>query len=260
MRFTSTRPQSGLTLVELIVVMAILSILTGLVVMTLGDFYQSNTTSLSQTVQATDTRSVLRSIEGDLITSTGFKTATTMTPVTPTGSDNAAAAWNYTGNDASKPNNRVLISSKYATDKPPSDETRSLIFCNPGGQPLVNNLVYFVARDASTNSYNLYRRIMVETAATGCTATPYQKQSCEATKAWITPCQAVDAVLLYDVDSFTIDYFATAEQQDPIPDQYGAGAASVPSAKSIKITVTTNRLINGVSSPYTSSLRISRLN
>lgn len=251
--------QTGFTIVEIVVVISVLTLLMGLVMTTLYSFYQDNTTSLSQTVQSTDTRTVLRTIENDLVTSSGFLTTTSMAPTSPTGADNIDSSWSYKGNDTSKPNNRVLISQAYATDKPSSDETRTLVMCT-GDQPLINNLVYFAAKDPSTNEYNLYRRTMTGTS-TGCTPTPLQKQSCAPDKlAMSPPCQAADAVLLRNIESFTVDYYATAEQHTPIIDQYGAGESSIPSAKSIKITVTTNRLINGVSSSYSSSIRISRLN
>lgn len=254
----STKHQRGFTIVELLVVVTVLSILVGLVLTSLGSFYQSSTTSLTQTVQSTDTRSVLRKIESDLVTSSGFLATTTMAPVTPTGADNSTGAWSYKGNDPLKPDNRVLISSNYATDKASTDETRSLVLC--GGAPLINNLVYFVAKDPSTNLYNLYRRTMVGTGS-GCSATPFQKQSCAAASASTNPpCKATDAVLLYDVEKFTVDYYATSDKQETLIDQYGAGESSIPTAKSIKITVTTTRLINGVSTPYSTSIRISRLN
>lgn len=258
MRVMSIRSQRGFTIVELVVVITVLTILIGLVLVSLGSFYQSSTTSLTQTVQSTDTRSVLRAIENDLVTSSGFLTTTTMTPVTPTGSDNMNGAWSYKGNDLLKPNNRVLISRNYATDKHPGDETRSLVFCDGG--PLVNNLVYFVAKDPQTQLYNLYRRTMVGTG-TNCVGSSFQKQSCApATVATDPPCKATDALLLYDVENFTIDYYATPDKQETIIDQYGAGEASIATAKSIKITVTTTRLLDGVSTPYSSSIRISRLN
>jgi len=258
MPVTSTNPQRGFTIVELVVVMTVLSILIGLVLVSLGSFFQASTTSLTQTVQSTDTRSVLRAIENDLVTSSGFLPTTTMTPTTPTGSDNLDGTWSYKGNDPLKPNNRVLISSNYATDKPPTDETRSLVLC--GGTPLVNNLIYFAAKDPATQRYNLYRRTMIGTE-TGCLTTPFQKQSCAPTSASTNPpCKASDAVLLFDVESFTVDYYATPDKQETIIDQYGAGESSISTAKSIKITVTTTRLIDGVSTPYSSSIRISRLN
>ncbi len=256
----STRNHHGFTIVELIVVMTVLSILIGLTLTTLGSFYQSNTTSLSQTIQTTDTRSVLRAIENDLINSSGFLATTSMTAADPTGSDNAVGAWSYKGNDPLHPTNRVLISRNYATDKPATDDTRSLIFCSPGSQPLANNLIYFVAKDPNGSLYNLYRRTMVGTG-TGCTGTPFQKQSCAAAKVAINPpCKSTDAVLLHDVHNFTVDYYATPDKQETIVDQYGVGESSIANTKSIKITVTTSRLINGVQTLYPSSIRISRLN
>lgn len=248
--------QSGFTIVELLVVISVLSILIGLVLSTLSDFYQADVTSLSQTVQSTDTLSVLRSIESDLVTSSGFLTTTSMAPVSPTGSDNAVAAWSYTGNDAAHPNNRVLISSSYATDKSTSDVTRSLVLCDPNSQPLVNNVIYFVAKDPNASTYDLYRRIMVG-SGTNCTATPFQKQTCAPAMRTNPVCQASDAVLLSDISTFTVDYYATPNQQVPITDEYNTGAASIPAAQSIKITVTVNRKIGSITTPYSSSLRIS---
>jgi prepilin-type N-terminal cleavage/methylation domain-containing protein len=255
-----SRSQRGFTIVELLTVIAVLGILLVLVLGTLGDFYQSNTTSLTQTVQSTDTRSILRTIESDIVGTSGFLKATSMTPVTPTGSDDATAAWDFKGDGT----NRVLIASIYATDKAPSDPNyanRSLVYisgtgCDPAtAVPLQYNLVYYV-KQASNGTKNLYRRTMMP-PDTQCAPGAAQKQSCTAAK--ITGnanCKAPDAVLLYDISNFTVDYFTDANGTTPI--DYIAG--DITSAKSIKVTITTQRRINGVMTPYSSSIRISRLN
>jgi prepilin-type N-terminal cleavage/methylation domain-containing protein len=255
---TMLTKQRGFTIVELIVVMTVLGILITLVLSTLGDFYYSNTTSIGKTVQSTDTTTVLRSIESNITTSAGFVPTTTMTIASPLGFNNDAVAWTYKGSDATKPNNRVLISKQYVTTLPVGNPNRALVYTTASGcsaatkTPAVYNTIYFVKKDTATGLYNLYRRTILPTESLCSTAA--QKQSCAIGQG----CPTTDAILLFDVDSFTVDYYTTALAQTPIPDQYGS--ADISTAKSIKITVTTNRRINGVLSPAKSSIRISSLN
>lgn len=264
MQAMSTRNSTrGFTIVELTVVLSILGILIALVLNTLGDFYQSNTTSLSQTVQSTDTRGVLRTIETDLTNASSFLPQTTMTPVNPTGSDNNAAAWDFKGDGT----NRVLIASAYATTKPANDDTRSLVYLNTGGvcdaassTPMQYNLVYFIKQDANGQN-NLYRRTMIPTN-TQCPAPlgpAVQKQTCQAAKLALgtfSNCQAADAALLYNVSNFTVTYYDTAVGSNEI--NYATG--DITTAKSIRVKVTTVRRVNGVNQPYSSEIRISKLN
>jgi len=265
---TSTKKTHGFTIVELLVVTAVLMLLIGLVMSTLGDFYQANTTSLQQTVQNTDTRSVLRTIENDLINSSGFLTKNSMAIVSPTGPNDSANNndWDYKGNTTTETEkHRVLIASKYATYTATTDDNRVLVYQNSGScdptvaAPVKNNLVYFTKLDTATNKYNLYGRTMVGTGPYCNSYTPTQKQSCKAGTVLTTPCQAVDAVLLYDIDSFSVEYYASASEQTPI-DGYPPGTGDISTAKSIKIKITTKRLLNGVSTPLETDIRVSPLN
>jgi prepilin-type N-terminal cleavage/methylation domain-containing protein len=260
----STKRQSGFTLVEMIVVIVVVGIMIGMVFGTMDDFYTSNTNSVTQTVQTADTRSVLRSIEEDLTNANGFLTASSVAIATPTGADNLTTAWSYKGNDAGKPLNRVLIANAYATDLAASNANRSLAYttadCNAAtGTPAQVNYIYFVKQNTVSGKYDLYRRTMVP--ANICTPPgAFQKQSCASTKVSLYPavCKASDAVLLYDVSNFTVDYYPAANSATAITDQYGAGDITV--AKSIKVKVTTDRKINGVLTPLVSEIRISRFN
>lgn len=265
MRYSSINRQSGITLIELLVVMSVMGIIIILVLDTLGDFYQSNINAVSRTTQTADTRSVLKSIQLDLSTSTGFLPESSATLATPLGSDNASSPWNYKGNDPEKPANRVLISKSYATDKAASDATRNLVYtgsCNPASAtPLANTFVYFAQKDPETGKYNLYRRT-IHGEGTPCVP-PFQKQTCTASKlnTYSSICQGVDALLLYDIDEFKIDYFSSPSDTTPLSNQYPAsGNADLSNVKTVQLSVTTKRKIGGVESPYTATMRVSRIN
>ena len=247
--------------------MTVAGLLTGVVIFSLGNYYQENVSSAKRTTQDTDTRSTLRSIENEISNSAGFLTDLTVLNV-PFGSNNIIAPWSYKGNDPAKPNNRVLMANVYATDKARTDDSRMPVFintlgsCNPDiATPAKNALVYFAAKDSTTNLYNLYRRTIVNTSGGTLCGTIYQKQTCAATLVTSYPsvCKASDAIIMSDIESFTVDYFASSNDASPIADQYTIAAPSaIQTAKTIRITVVTNRLIDGVRTANTASIRISR--
>ncbi|MDB5177093.1 MAG: hypothetical protein JWN75_761 [Candidatus Saccharibacteria bacterium] len=279
----------GFTIVELVVVVSVLGILMGVVLNTLGDFYQSNTTSLGQTNQDTDTRGVMRSIENELTNTTGFSANFSITPTTsftPLGSKNDSTAWSYLGNDSAKPNNRVLIAGAYATDKAATDDTRTLVYTDTGAgcsdvstaTKVKNTYIYFAAKD-SNNQYNLYRRTIVNTTGgtlckppycslAHCKA-PYQTQTCAASLVSLNPtkCSGADAILLKNIDTFTVDYWSApndasnytlAYNTDTAVVSQAARESAINAASSIKITATTTQLINGKSTTNSASLRITK--
>jgi prepilin-type N-terminal cleavage/methylation domain-containing protein len=257
---TKLHRAAGFTITELLVVITVLGILIGLVLVTLNDFYQSNANSITQTIQSTDGRSALRTIERNVVTSSAFQTS--LTVASPIGFNNDGQTWKYEGTDATQPTNRVLISKQYLTDKVASDSTRQLVYLSSGGcgstatTPGVYYFVYFVKKDTATNKYNLYRRTVVPTDPL-CTAQVAQKQTCAI--GYSAPvCQAGDAVLLFDVSNFTVDYYSAAGEQTAVPGQYVA--ADISAVKTIKVTITTNRRINGAPTPDTSNIRITRIN
>ena len=288
MQAISTKKSSGFTIVELLVVMTVLGILITLVLNTLSDFYQANTTTLEQTIQNTDTRSVLRTIEKDLLNSNGFLKKNSMAIVSPTGPNNATAPntadWDYYGNLAAVPGapaelqpalhpekHRVLIASKYATWTPDTDDNRVLVYspgpgpspanCDPAvAIPVKNNFIYFTQLNPATSKYDLYRRIMVGPGPyCAPTTTPTQKQSCKAGPL-VGPCQTGDAILLRDIESFSVKYFLTPAEQNEINYTPPATIGDIATAKAVEITVTTNRKLNGIITPLKTSIRISPLN
>lgn len=268
----------GLTVVELIIAITVLGVLIGVVIGPLGDFYTDSTGTLSKTTQDTDTRSVLRTIESDLSSSSGF--LATLTPAsTPLGSDDNLSPWYYCGVGNSTctqtTNYRVLIGTAYATDKPVTDGTRLPVFLQNGGScdrsisnAVKNAYIYYAAPDPSkANTYNLYRRTIVNTAGGSyCAGTsPWQKQSCNPAKIAANPgpCQGADALILSNIASFTVDYYSSPGDTAPYADTYNSAIpaatreATLTASQSIKVTVGTTQNINGSTSKITSSIRIS---
>ena len=267
MQVSSTK-SAGFTIVELIVSITISTILTGVVLFSLGNYYQRNISSVKNTTQDTDTRSILRSISNELLNSANFVSDLSVGATQPLGSNNATAAWTYKGSDTVRPNNRVLIANVYATDKPRDDATRMVAFTDTGSgctpatsTPVKNALIYFVALDSRTNLYNLYRRTITNITGGTLCGTIAQKQTCAAQMVATYPsvCQATDAVIMSNVSSFTVDYYTSSNDSVPLATQYTtATATDIMNAKSVRITAVTNRLVDGVDTPNSASIRISR--
>lgn len=271
--YTKFKSQSGagFTIVELIVAVVVMGLLVGLVLGSLGGYYQGNINTLTSTTQETDSRSVLRSIERELADSSGFLPTTSVAFSSPQGMNNGSTAWSYKGlSDAATTNRRVLIAQAYATDLDVDSEARLPVFTNTGSGcgpsvavPTQVNKIYFIARDPNTtlNQYNLYRRTLVPT--TGLCATPIQKRSCAAANAVASPavCQATDAMLVNNVDTFVVDYYTSPNDANPIADQYSNTidkSTLIRGAKSIKMTVSSKRTVEGRQSIVDASIRISR--
>lgn len=234
----------GFTVVELIVVITVTAILSGMLFGPLNDLYTANVSSSAQITQDSDTRGVLRQIANDLTSTTGF-VDTIAVPATPTGSNNLTASWIYTlPSNAAAANvdtdTQVLMGKVYATDLPYDHEDRRPIgagtACDLSQQTFVQNTyVYFVKLGT------LYRRTMVNSpnAGTPCAAIS-QKQSCQTPNG--TNCLASDAVLLRNVRSFLVTY----------------DTPSATAAKAATITVRTQptSVVSSIS-PTEASIRIS---
>lgn len=284
MRTLYINKSRGFTVTELLVVVTVLSLLTGVVLQVLGGFYGESITSLGKTSQDTQTRGVLREIEKDISIAYGFKTE--INPLARPLGRNDGTSWSYLGNVTSQPGydnaqktNRVLIATSTATDRAVTAANRLPVFTNSGAgcsndpttSPVAQNaLVYFVAKNTKTGKYDLYRRTITNISGGTLCGSIYQKTSCSptiiASGTYSSICKAVDADLLYDIDSFTVDYYTSADDPDSssITDQYttdptkkAAVEAKIQAAKAIKITVNTDNFINGKHEKNTASIRIS---
>lgn len=263
---------------ELLLAITVLSILTPVVLLSLGDLYRSNISTLNRSAQNTDTVSVLRSIQNELQSITGLDTALPVAiPLGPTNSTTTSETWSYCGingtSDCAASANRVLIAYTNATDKAYTDKTRLPVFsnangCNPANPTSIIQVaqIYFVAPDANKPSQNdLYRRTVVNpTGATTCNGTvPYQTNTCATSVLSNAGCKDSsgnthsDAVLLTNIQSFNVDYYASASDSAAIDSEYSADPSTIKGAQTIIITVTTTALINGTSTPNTATIRIS---
>jgi prepilin-type N-terminal cleavage/methylation domain-containing protein len=226
--------KAGFTVVELIVVITVLGILSGLVFFTLGDFYTSNTTSLGVTTQDTDTRGALRQIDRDVATAVDF--SDTLATTDPLGPAIGTTTWTY----APTPEKMVLIASTYATVP-----TTGMIIYNKNGasacnnDPLVDTLskvksVFFVAANPQTGQDSLYRRTITDPNA--CTSQGIsQKTSCAVGVSTTTypVCASTDALILDNVQWFKLRFF-----QNPT-DQTAVTGAAINSARTVEISIKT---------------------
>jgi prepilin-type N-terminal cleavage/methylation domain-containing protein len=242
--------KAGFTIVELIVVIAVLGILSSLVLFTLGDFYNSNTTSLGTTTQDTDTRGALRQIDKGIASSINF--ADTLTVTDPLGPTIGNPTWTY----APSPEKMVLIASTYATVP-----TTGMVIYNKNASnnctndPLTDTLsmvksIYFVAPNTKTGQDSLYKRTIVDSNA--CTSQGIsQKTSCAANVSTTTypTCTSIDVVLLDNVKWFKLRFF-----QNPT-DQTALTGSAITGASTVEISLKT-QLPNATIPASTAVIRI----
>lgn len=239
--------QNGITLVEILVVITILSTLMFLIFTVLFDFLKSNYSIMGATVQTNDTRSALHMIESDISTSIGFSSQPTLT-------DPTSYNWQWTGYPSASENSRVLITRTYATTQPKNDPTRELLFSTASGctTGLVNNNIYYV------HNQNLYRRTIVDPETSGrCGPQPAQKQTCRADQLPNPACQATDALLASNVTEFKVDYYALPTDAAPIASAYSTSTPyDITTVKTVVITITTNAQSNGTTNTHSGNIRI----
>lgn len=276
--------QKGFTIVEVIVVIAVVGILTSLVLGPIGDFYQANTVSLGRATKESDIRGVLRQIEKDLTNNKNFSdTYTVAAPLGAKVGSSWGANWSYTGMGGNYPERRVLVASVPATSALPSNDptdSRYPIFATAGTCPAEPTaslatsvaIVYYMAPaptssasqpPSQSNPYNLYRRTIVPELTGGATycygRTPAQRTTC-APGVSNAVCRGIDALLVSDIRSFEVDYFVDQNIDTVITGQYTASPASpITGAKAIRITAKTGQIVNGAASTIEASIRISRM-
>jgi prepilin-type N-terminal cleavage/methylation domain-containing protein len=236
----------GFTLVEVIVVMAVCGILTGLLFGPLNDLYTFNAQGLSSVVQATDTRSALRQMEKVVALGNSFAPQST--------ADATGKTWRW--DDATSLLDKPLIVSSYATQLNVSGNkviaTQYSTICANLPQQMSYNTVFFVKNNA------LYRRVIKPTPALTCDGNPIdQKNTCESPSSYPTTCSGTDAKLLDDVTGFTVQYFDTSASVTGITP---TSDSQFPAFKTVTITLTTTVGPGSVKTIVTNSLRMSLIN
>lgn len=255
----NTRHHHGFTIIELIVSITVLGILTTLVLTALGNYYYANTSSAGMSVQDTDTRAALRQIESDVMTSAQFLDTTTVSDAV-LGPGAGSTTWSYTSDPSSNSNNTLIVTT-YATDSSRSN----LIFtdagsgCDPADAAALKiTYVYFVAKPAGSSVFNLYRRTIVPTTATCSGTVPAQSTSCAPGNTSNPLCKGVDALMVSnvkDAGAFTVKYY----QKSTDSGTQTVTGTNIPGARTIEITLKTNKKINGQDKQSQATIRMSRL-
>lgn len=241
---------SGFTIVEVIVVIVVGAILTGLLFGPLDDMYRSYNKNLFVVTRTADIHSALDTIASDLADSSGF-VATKSVMESPFGANNDETAWSWQGEDE---DHRVLLATGYATTiRKTADnaDERQLTLLSNCKTPYTNTYVYFV-RDST-----LYRRIIANDNGHCASTGVAQQQTC-ALDTLGDSCQAIDAVLCQNVTSFTVDYYDRSISNTPFDDQY-TDQQVPPRAQVVNITLVTEP-VKGDSAEFKRSLRIVRGN
>lgn len=262
----SKRKNLGFTIVELIVAITVLTLLTPVVIFTLGNYYEDSLNNIASSTQDNDVRQALATITNDLQDTRGFSAsfsfpAGTTAPLGSTSGATGTGNWSYCGTGTTSTTcdgvttdngttNRVLITYNDLTDGAPNSQSSRPVYINDGQTYNLSTAVpgkvayiYFVAPDRNNASQNnLYRRTIVQvdpsttdtykSADSGLRATPFQKTSCASTvlSANSTVCKANDAVLLNNVKSFWIDYYDSSNQK--IADYYTSNATTAATVAS----------------------------
>lgn len=266
----------GFTIVEVIVVILVLGLLLNVVFVTLSDYYLDSSRSIARTAKDSDTRSVLRSMEKDIVDGVSFSPifpTTSSTVTAPLGSQNDSTAWNYIDNT----HGPVLIVNKTAVTKSASNDSggvRLPVFVKPSSGSCTdlssatiakNAYIYFIATDPTDGTkLNFYRRIIAPAAADVCGTQENTKTTCAVNTIAANPtiCPAADALLLRDVLDFKVDYLDSSNGTI-YPNMYVNDSTTqstryqnVTNARAIEITITSKPLPN-VEKPSTATIHIS---
>lgn len=249
------RATSGFTLVEIIIVVTVCGILTGLLFGPLSDLYSANTQGLTSIIQTTDVKSTLRQMEKTLALGNSF--AAQSFP------DSNGKSWNWNDTTYSAGNPLIgnpLIINSYATEVNASgNRVIAMVYyanCSNFPQRMSYNTVFFVKKDAGQNTGTLYRRTITPTPSTACDdpIKIEQKTSCDSPPAG---CTIRDAVIATNVTDFTVKYFAASDGATP---DTSPSAASFPTYKTVTVSLTTTVGVGTTQTSVTNSLRMSLVN
>lgn len=267
MRFTlptnNRGSSSGFTLIEVLIIAPIV-ILTvagfiSLMVSMVGDVLVTR----DRSAMTFGTQQALDQIEQDVRLGTQFLT-TTDTLVTPQGSNN-----NFTGNAPFTNSAGAFIMSAVTTDENPTSSTRWLIYYanqpNPCGSTQSYNRVFLMKVVYFIKDGSLWRRSILPDYNTN-EATPdantvcayydyvWQRDSCSPGYGTGTRCETDDALVMENVDSFNVEYFA--EPGDTVP----IAASEAKTAKTVKVTLNGKKTTGGQEFTTSGSVRATRLN
>lgn len=244
MRIRSSRTQ-GFTIPELIVVMTVIGILTGLIFGPFDDLYSANVQSLQTIIQATDTRGALRQIEREITASKQFLRSSDIDINGDTPYTNSINKWTWDGAGTPSVNSpkHVLITENYATDT----NTGDVVKAADCSTPLTINYVFFVYNDI------LYRRTLktLPTPTTCGGASIAQKRTCHTLSLDTVNCEGRDAQIITGVKNLEVEYYSNSNDSNALL----FGPSSTSKTVTLKLTTTSK---SGLSSMTT--MRMTRMN
>ncbi len=207
----SIRQASGFTIVELIIVIIVAAVLTGILYGPVTTLYINNQKGIRNVSAIASVRSAAGLMQTSTQTANAFEDAIS----DPVNSKN----WSYQTSGS----NNVLIIDQYATTIPESQDTanaRKLTQATDCRTAISNFIVFFVQND------NLYRRVVKNTAATCAGHGNGIKQTCAAGN-HSASCGDIDALLARNVSSISVVYYSDTAGTTVATGPSGAKAATV---------------------------------
>ncbi len=262
--------RAGFTLVEVLFIapfiLLVIAVFVGIIISLTGEVLVARSAN-----QVTfDTQNALEMIEQDVLLSGSFLATNNITPQTPQGLNNTAAA--FVNTSAAEPKSTLILNA-IATSNTSNAYTVTPVWIKDAPNPcgaqaskntvMTYNIVYFL-RDGT-----LWRRTIMpsrySTAGIGCSQ-PDQKPSCSTVAATpANPCMVRDTLVLANVATFSVEYFTSAGQTSPVANAANASVTApnrqtaLNSTDTAKVTLTVNQQVAGQAVSYTSSVRTTRL-
>lgn len=235
--FMQPSSNNGFTIPELLIVIAVSSLLLIMTFGPLNDIFTSSVSGIKSAIQANELQGALNIIRSEVSLAKSFRTGTDLTD-TRGPNENVTTPGTWTADVTT--NNNVLITQNFATTS-----SRSLVYANgpnctnTSTVELTNNYIYFVRNSV------LYRRTLSNPNSTCQGVTIAQRTSCQGS------CSARDATLLTDVNNFEVKYY-----DQPTSSTALTSAAGIGNSRTIVVTLSSG----SGSSVRTESVRITRIN
>lgn len=253
----------GFTLIEMLIIAPIVILAIGgfvaLMVSMVGDvLFTRDQNAMTYNVQA-----ALDQVEQDIRLGTQFLT-TTDDLETPQGSNN-----NFTGNAPFTVGDGSFILSAVATDENPTSSTRWLVYYanqpNPCDGSESHNRIFLMKIVYFIKDGDLWRRTILpdyntDSPANGQTICDrygygiWQQNSCSPGYAASTRCETNDSLVMENIDTFDVQYFAEPGDTVPLAD------SDAKAARTVKVTISGKKKTAGELITASGSVRATRLN
>jgi type II secretory pathway component PulJ len=237
-------PQSGLTIVEIVVAMVIATILMIGLIPLLTHMFTVAGANIATSKQVNEAQRAISIISSDLMITKAFLGQSFADTKAPrTGAD---TYWKFNTSPQ-----QTLILRLPATTKLYQDPARDLVYnansgaCGSTAQPFYINVIYYVS------SGSLYRRILQDPNATPCSGqTVSQVATCQS------GCAQTDVKVLEKITSFNVSYYTLPNAATP-DNTSGVDPATgdLSSRRGIGVSLTNTTTVDGKQNDYSLSTR-----